>query len=235
MIDGKKLLAIIPARGGSKRLPGKNLLKLAGKPMIAWSIEAAHKSKYIDRIVVSTDDNEIALVSEKLGAEVPFIRPSLLATDSTSSLSVVKHTLEELAKNNEFYDYIILLQPTSPLRSEKHIDQAVQLLIDKCANAIISVSEVDYPIEWVGSLPNDFSMGEFYSNNLKGKSGQKYNARYRLNGAIYLCLVEKILSENTFLFSDKAYAYVMSKENSIDIDDEFDYKIAIMLKCKSKK
>ena len=128
MIGNKKLLAVIPARGGSKRLPRKNILDLSGKPMISWTIDAALGSKYIDRIVVSTDDQEIAKISKDCGADIPFIRPLELATDYATSIDVVLNLIESLERNNEYYDYIMLLQPTSPLRSTKNINESVELL-----------------------------------------------------------------------------------------------------------
>ena len=128
MIGQQRLLAIIPARGGSKRLPRKNILDLSGKPLIAWTIEAALNSKYIDRIVVSTDDQEIANISIKHGAEVPFLRPKSLATDDASSIDTVINVLGEIEIIDQHYEYIVLLQPTSPLRTEIDIDKAIELL-----------------------------------------------------------------------------------------------------------
>ena len=131
MIGQQRLLAIIPARGGSKRLPGKNIMDLAGKPLIAWTIEAALNSKYIDRVVVSTDDQEISNVSIKYGVEVPFLRPKSLATDDASSIDTIINVLGEIKIIDQHYEYIVLLQPTSPLRTEIDIDKAIELLEKK--------------------------------------------------------------------------------------------------------
>ena len=128
MIGKKKLLAVIPARGGSERIPKKNILNLSGKPLISWTIEAALASKYIDDVVVSTDDNEIFTIAKKYGAKVPFIRPDKFSSNHASSISVVLHVIDFLQKVNESYDYIILLQPTSPLRTVKNIDNQFPLL-----------------------------------------------------------------------------------------------------------
>ena len=163
MIGQQRLLAIIPARGGSKRLPRKNILDLAGKPLIAWTIEAALNSKYIDRIVVSTDDQEIANISIKYGAEVPFLRPKSLATDDASSIDTVINVLGEVEIINQHYEYIVLLQPTSPLRTEIDIDKAIELLEKKSADSVISVCEVDHPSHWINTLPDDGNMQLFFS------------------------------------------------------------------------
>ncbi|MBC8555357.1 MAG: acylneuraminate cytidylyltransferase family protein, partial [Candidatus Brocadiales bacterium] len=144
MINNKRILAIIPARGGSKRLPRKNILDLAGKPPIAWSIEAALGSKYIDRVIVSTDDEEIAGISRKYGADVPFMRPNKLATDESSSVDVVLHVINTLKEKGRESEYIMLLQPTSPLRTMENIDEAVELLQSSSSDAVISVCEAEH-------------------------------------------------------------------------------------------
>ncbi len=131
MLNDKSFLAIIPARGGSKRLPRKNVMNLAGKPLIAWTIEAALNSTYIDEVMVSTDDREIAEIAQQYGASVPFFRPTELATDLTSTFDAIKHTLDFYAEMGEKYDFSVLLQPTSPLRESRHIDNAINLLKTK--------------------------------------------------------------------------------------------------------
>ena len=131
MIKEGKLLALITARGGSKRLPKKNILKLANKPLIAWTIEASLKSPYIDEVIVSTDDVEIAEISRSYGADVPFIRPPELATDNASSIDVLKHAVLTLNNLDRHFDYLILLQPTSPLRKATHINEAIKMYVDK--------------------------------------------------------------------------------------------------------
>ena len=129
MINNKRVVAIIPARGGSKRLPRKNVLPLAGKPLIVWSIEAALASVYIDKTIVSTDDAEIAEISRIAGASVPFMRPPELASDTATSADVVMHALDYLDSQNDHYYYSVLLQPTSPLRTNTDIDAALELCI----------------------------------------------------------------------------------------------------------
>jgi len=224
MYKNKTFLAIIPARGGSKRLPNKNILELKGKPLIAWSIEAAKKSKYIDNIVVSSDSDKILDIAKKYSV-ITIKRPDSLATDTASSIDVIKHVVENI---KEKYDYIVLLQPTSPLRNEEHIDEAIEELIKKNADAIVSVCEIDHPVEWSNVLPENLSMENFISKeNLK--RSQDLPKRYRINGAIYICKTDKFLEEKTLLLEKNIFAYVMDKKYSVDIDDEFDFKLAEVL------
>ena len=220
-----KVLALIPARGGSRRLPGKNLLKLCGEPITVWSIKAAQQSKYVDRIVVSTDSDEIAEVARAAGADVPFMRPNYLASDTASSLDVVNHALNELNQKGQCYEFIVLLQPTSPLRTSKHIDESFELLQSKDADAIVGVTELDHPIELTNRLPDDFSMKGFFTTDSHLRS-QDFPKRYRVNGAIYLVRVESLIKENTIFLSDRIYAYKMDREVSVDIDTTYDLKLA---------
>ena len=220
-----KVLALIPARGGSRRLPGKNLLKLCGEPITVWSVKAAQQSKYVDRIVVSTDSDEIAEVARAAGADVPFMRPNYLASDTASSLDVVKHALNELNQKGQCYEFIVLLQPTSPLRTSKHIDESFELLQSKDADAIVGVTELDHPIELTNRLPDDLSMKGFFTTDSHLRS-QDFPKRYRVNGAIYLVRVESLIKENTIFLSDRIYAYKMDREVSVDIDTPYDLKLA---------
>ncbi|MCX6112252.1 MAG: acylneuraminate cytidylyltransferase family protein, partial [Proteobacteria bacterium] len=144
MYNDKKILAVIPARGGSKGLPDKNIKKLYNKPLIVWSIEQAKESKYIDRVIVSTDSNEIAKIAVDHGAEVPFIRPSELAKDNTPTIDVLVHLINHLENNGSKYDILLLLEPTSPLRKRGDIDNAMKAFIDnyKNADSVISLGEV---------------------------------------------------------------------------------------------
>ena len=220
----KKYLAIIPARGGSKRLPNKNILDLNGKPLIAWSIEAAKKSKYIDKIVVSSDSEEILKIAKKYDVNI-IKRPDELATDTASSIDVVKHVI----KNYPGYEYIVLLQPTSPLRTEKHIDEAIELLERKKADAVISVCEMDHSPLWSNILPENLSMENFLREDVKNKRSQDLPKYYRLNGAIYICKTDKFLEKNTFFLDQNIYAYVMDRKSSVDIDNEIDFKLVEVL------
>ena len=216
-----KYLAIIPARGGSKRLPNKNILDLNGKPLISWSIETAKKSKNIDEIVVSSDSDKILEIAKKYDVNI-IKRPDELATDTASSIDVIKHVIENYPK----YKYIVLLQPTSPLRTEKHIDEAIELLEKKNADAVISVCEMDHSPLWSNILPENLSMENFLREDVKNKRSQDLPKYYRLNGAIYICKTDKFLEKNTFFLDQNIYAYVMDRKSSVDIDDEIDFKLA---------
>lgn len=221
-----KILAIVPARGGSKRLPGKNIKRLHGKPLIQWAIESALGVKDIARVIVSTDCPEIAEVATKSGAKVPFIRPEELATDSSSSTDVIKHALEYYKKQGEHFDYVMLLQPTSPIRSVKHTKEAIELLKSKQADAIVSVCECDHSPLWSNTLPDDLSMESFIRPELKNTRSQDLPDYFRLNGAIYLTKVSRFLEEGSLFLSSNIYAYVMDGESSVDIDHELDFLLA---------
>lgn len=225
MFGGKKFLALVTARGGSKRLPRKNVLDIAGKPLIAWSIQAGLKSNYVDRVVVSTDNEEISTIAQLHGADVPFLRPEALASDFATSKDTVDHALKELGQFGEVYDFVILLQPTSPLRTESHIDGAIELLMKKKANSIVGVCEVNHPQEWTNVLPEDSSMNGFLAKDFEGKRSQDLPKRYRINGAIYIYRVSDILDEKPISYDDNCFAFIMEKECSIDIDDKFDLMI----------
>jgi CMP-N-acetylneuraminic acid synthetase len=228
MISGKRLLAIIPARSGSKRLPRKNILDLAGKPLIAWTIEAALESKYIDRIVVSTDSKEISSISRKYGADVPFMRPDELATDETTSIDVVLHQLDQLEECNDSYSYVILLQPTSPLRTAENIDESVELLKSRNSDAVISVCKVEHSPLWCNTIPADGSLLNFLDDSILNKRSQDLNQYYRLNGAIYLCNIKLLKKEKNFFLKSNSIAYKMNEEQSIDIDSKNDFMCASM-------
>jgi len=220
-MENKKFLAIIPARGGSKRLPRKNVLDLAGKPLIVWSIEAGLQSKYIDKVVVSSDDEEILNISKITGAEI-VKRPEILASDTASTFDAIKHTID----NIKGYEYVVLLQATSPLRSAKQIDQAIELLEEKNADAVVSVCEMEHSPLWSNTLDDSLSMENFLPEEILNKRSQDLETYFRLNGAIYICKTEKFLEEKSFFLKKNIFAYVMSKESSVDIDEEIDFKMA---------
>jgi len=224
MYQNKTFLAIIPARGGSKRLPRKNILDLNGKPLIAWTIEAGFKSKYIDKVVVTSDDEEILDISKDYGAEI-IRRPDELASDTATTFDAIKHAIDNLEK----YDYIVLLQPTSPLRNEKHIDEAIELLESRNADAIVSVCEMDHSPLWSNTLPEDGSMNSFLRDDVLNKRSQDLEKNYRLNGAIYICETNKLLENKGFFLKNNIFAYKMDGKSSIDIDEEIDFKIAEVL------
>ena len=221
MYQGKSFLAVIPARGGSKRLPRKNTLELNGLPVISYTISAAKQSTYIDCILVTSEDAEILSISQDAGVEI-IRRPAELASDTTTTIDVIEHAI----KNSEHFDYIVLLQPTSPLRTAEHIDEAIKLLDAKKADAIASVCEVDHNPLWANTLDSSLSMSGFINESIHNKRSQDLETHYRLNGAIYICSTDRLLSEKRFLISNDIYAYTMSKETSIDIDERID-----LLRC----
>jgi CMP-N,N'-diacetyllegionaminic acid synthase len=232
-----KIIGLITARGGSKGIPHKNILNLAGKPLIAWTINAALESNQLSRLIISTDDNEIKKIAEQYGAEVPFIRPDYLAGDSASSLSVVNHAIQFLLDEGfQKSDYILLLQPTSPLRSANDIKNAINLMQRKDAMAVVSVSESsDHPyltrkISPEGILENFM---EIIPDNLRR---QDLPPAYVINGAIYLNRISSLLDDKTLLPEKKTFAYIMPREHSIDIDTPGDFHLAeLILKDLQKK
>ena len=210
-----KIISIIPARGGSKGLPGKNIIDLNGKPLIAWTIEASLKSKYITRTIVSSDDMKILNISKEYGSEV-IKRPDKLALDTTPSEPVIENVLQSI-ENIEEYDYLILLQPTSPLRGEIEIDNAIELLIKKQATALISTKQID-----------NKNLKAFTNNQdgyLKGISNNEYPFMRRQdlpkvfmpNGAIYIVSIQEFVKSKK-LFTNKTISFEMDEEKSFDID-----------------
>ncbi len=223
----KTFLGVITARGESKRLPQKNILDLAGKPLIGWTIEAALRSKYIDEVVVSTDDAEISEISKNFGAEVPFMRPKELSIDNTPSADVVIHAVNYyINEQKKEFDYVMLLQPTSPLREAHDIDKAIEFLYSKEADAVVSVCEAEHPPLWSNTLPENLSMKNFLRDDLKSKVSQDLPIYYRINGAIYICNTKKLLEESTFFLKDNIFAFLMDAEKSVDIDSLMDFKLA---------
>lgn len=219
------ILFIIPARGGSKGLPGKNKINLLGKPLIAYSIEAAQQSLIKGDIIVSTDDVETAEIAKKYGAQIPFMRPSELSGDKASGMDVVFHALNFAKENGKLYDFVILLQPTSPLRTHKDIQDAMNLLIRTNARAVVGVSVCDHHPFWTNSLPENNFMGNFLREEVKDKQRQELPIHYQINGAIYMGYVDYIKEKKVFV-DDKTIAYIMPSERSIDIDAEKDLVLA---------
>ena len=222
MINKKRILAIIPARGGSKRLPRKNVLPLAGKPLIGWSIDAAKDSKYIDQIFVSTDDQEIVDVVSLFDIDVPELRPKNLASDTATTESVLKYTLEKFGNDA---DIVVILQPTSPLRTAQHIDEALELFMQRRAFSIISVTPCEHPPQWANVLPGNDSMKDFIRLG-NGKRSQDLSDFFRLNGAIYIYDIRRMLDTGSMAYQDDTYAYKMPNEFSIDIDNAIDFDMA---------
>jgi CMP-N,N'-diacetyllegionaminic acid synthase len=221
-------LAIIPARGGSKGLPGKNLVQLSGKPLIAHTIEAARVASSLERIVVSTESPEIAEISRQYGAEVPFLRPSELAGDDTPTLPVLQHVLAELeATEGCKPEIIVLLQPTSPLRRSEDIDSAVALFERSGADSVVSVCAAEHHPAWMRRLEGDRVL-PFLENGPEYTRRQDMPPVYRLNGAVYISRRRILMEENLILGQDTR-GFVMDAESSVDIDTLFDLKVAALL------
>lgn len=222
----KKILCIIPARGGSKGVKRKNIRDLAGKPLIAWTIEEARKSNYIDRVVVSTEDAEIAEVSKRCHAEV-IERPDELAQDTTPSMDVVFHVLNVLMDQNYYPDYVMLLQCTSPFRKAFHIDEAVSLLLGKeeTADSLVSVTVTEHPPYWLRTVDGNGFMQDFINHNRdQHQRRQESGEIYRLNGSIYLCKTNALKEAKDFETS-RTIPYVMEGRYSTDIDTEEDFSL----------
>lgn len=220
-----KNLAIIPARSGSKGLKDKNIKLLNGKPLIAYTIEAAIKSKMFDEVMVSTDSEEYADIAKKYGANVPFMRNSELSNDTASSWDVVRDVFDKYKEAGKEFDTVALLQPTSPLRTAEDIIDGYKIFNEKNANAIVAVCEVEHSPLWCNTLPDDLSMEKFIRPEILGLPRQSIPKYYRINGAIYIVKTE-YFKKTKNIYSEKSFAFIMKKENSVDIDDEFDYFIA---------
>lgn len=221
MIQGQRVLGLIPARGGSKGLPGKNVLPLGGRPLIAWSIEAARASRYVDSVVVSSDDEAIIAVAENHGCDISLIRPPELATDEAEALDVVLHALEQVPG----YDILVLLQPTSPLRTGSDIDHALEKMIGREADSCVSVVEPEKSPFWSYSVDDNECLRPLMDPAFASRRRQDLPAAYVLNGALYIVRTAW-LKRHECLIDGHTLAYRMPKERSVDIDTAFDLKIA---------
>lgn len=224
MYRGRTFLCIIPARGGSKRLKNKNILPLNGKPLISWVIKAAQDSRIIDRLIVSTDSEKIAATASRYGAEVQ-PRPAELATDTSPVGDTMMYALSEIEKEDKRYDYVLLLEATSPLTTNKDIKKAIKLLFKKDADMVISVCKSRTPLGASKPLPEDHSLKGFLPKELRLKRSQDHPQAYQLNGAIYLAKWE-IFAEAHDFYEQDVYAYISPEDEFIDINDEIDFKLA---------
>jgi len=217
VIDNSAVLAVITARGGSKGLPRKNLVDLGGKPLLAWSIEAARQSRYIDRLILSSEDEAIIAVAEKHGCEVPFRRPAELATDSAPIDPVLIHALDQCGQK---FDYLVLLQPTSPLRTVVDIDGAVELCTRRHAPACVGMCESAKPVEWMYRVDDNGAVDPILGD-INTARRQDLPATFVINGAIYVAQVDWYRRHRRFLCPETV-AWRMPRERSIDIDSEDD-------------
>lgn len=225
MADCGELLIVIPARGGSKRLPRKNVLPLAGKPLICWTIEAALQTGLNARILVTSDDEEILSIASRYADQgvIAHKRPAALATDTATTVDALIEAIEsEQEASRQTPDAVILLQPTSPLRTARDILDAVDTFQEGgCKDSVVSVCEVDHPTAWVGVIEEGTKLSGI---DLSGKRSQDYQKEYRLNGAVYVARTNVLLKRRS-LFTESLKASVMPRARSFDIDEEIDFLV----------
>lgn len=222
MYNGKKILAIIPARGGSKGIPYKNIIDIYGKPLIQYSIECAKNSKYIDRTIISTDDIKIKEVSENCGGDVPFLRPSELAQDTSKTIDCLVHAVNCLREQGEKYDYLVLLQNTVPLRKGWQVDEAIEKLFNSNERSLVSITEVEENPVLMRTLNEDGTVKNMLQINSTIRR-QDFPKFYRVDGAIYIQKLDKDFNLETSL-NDGKLAYIMEERYSVDIDTYLDIK-----------
>lgn len=237
MYKNKTFLAIIPARGGSKGLPKKNIKELCGKPLIAWSIETGLNSKYVDEVMVTTDDKEISEVARKYGANTPFLRPSELASDTATTFDTVKHTIDfyknELKKE---FDYIVLLEPTSPLREISDIDYAIEILLNSAQDSIVGICKTESQNPAFLVLKDQKHLIAGYENKeIKTLRRQDIKDVYFFEGTIYISKTNILLGKKTF-YHESTIGYEVPKYKSLEIDDIYDFvMVEAIMKYKGYK
>ncbi|PIR66420.1 MAG: acylneuraminate cytidylyltransferase [Parcubacteria group bacterium CG10_big_fil_rev_8_21_14_0_10_36_14] len=234
MFKNKTILAVITARGGSKGIPRKNIKELAGKPLIAYTIEAAKNSKCLDYFLVSTDDSEIAGISREYGALVPFMRPDELATDNAKSIPVIQHVVKWLQENEDrTFDYVMILQPTSPLRTAEDIDMSIEKIVETDADSVMGMKKMeDMSIAKLKVLDGDKIFPLMEDEGNKSASRQSLKNVYKRNCAIYLTRTDLIMRGD--LFGKDSRAYIMSEERSVDINAPIDFEFAEFLMQQKK-
>lgn len=225
-MSSPKLIAIIPARSGSKGLPDKNIRLLNGKPLLAYSVEAAYKSGIFDTIHVSTDSSHYAEIAASYGADEPFLRDKQNAGDSSSSWEVVREVLLKYETLGRYFDICVLLQPTSPMRTAKDIKTAYELFKNENVKSLTSVTEVDHPVQWCFKLNGTCFMKEFALSPYKNIRRQDLEKHYRENGAIYIVGTTNIIDPKFDFYTERCVAYIMNRNRSFDIDTMQDFIIA---------
>lgn len=235
MINGKRVLALIPARSGSKGLPGKNIKPIAGKPLIAWSIEQGIKSDFIDEVIVSTDSNEIAKIAAKYGATIPFIRPANLSNDRAKTMDVILHAIKYYDLQNTPFDILVLLEPTSPQRDNLDIDTSLEMLENSnSAESIVGISKIEscHP-EFLVSLQDGF-LQSYLDNGFRVSRRQDIDDLFFYEGSIYASYTHSLVSRKNF-YHDRTLGYVVPKWKSFEIDDLTDFIIVeALLKARFK-
>lgn len=220
MYKEKKIIALIPARGGSKGIKNKNIRMLGGKPLIAWTIEAAQKSKYLDEIILSSDSMDIIKIAQNKGCKAPFVRPKQLALDESSSIDVIIHALDQV---KDRFDYLLLLQPTSPFRTDKHIDEIIEECINLNAQAIVSISKIKKHPSFLFQLLDRKLLPYLPAETQLRR--QDMPPSYEHNGALYLSTVDFIRSNKTYLLPT-VYGFEMHGVSNLDIDTQEDWDYA---------
>lgn len=228
MYKGYSILCVIPARGGSKGLPGKNIKEISGKPLIAYSIEQAKGAKYIDRVIVSTESRKIAAIARRYRAEVPFMRPKKLAADDCSIIDVLLHAMDWMENREKFkFDILALLHATAPLRTTEDIDNSIKLLVDKKADNVFSVAEAHRnPYFNMVEMRKDGTAGLVKKGSFVTR--QSAPRVFDMNASIYVWWKDVLRKEKS-VFLKKSHVYIMPRERSVDIDDYLDFRIAEML------
>ena len=229
-MSNMQFAGIITARGGSTRLPRKNILPLCGKPLIAYTIQAALASSHLDRVIVSTDDDEVAQVSLAFGAEVPFRRPAELATAEARSVDVILHAMDWLKQHEDYEpEYIVLLQPTCPLRTAQHIDEAIELCLERDADSVVALCKTKHHPYWLKVLDADGRIHHIMQiDRHKYHQKQVMPTVYASNSSIFV-VRSCVLRERRGFYTDRSYAYLMDASVSIDIDDEWDFRLAELI------
>jgi len=199
---------------------------LAGKPLVLWTLEAAQEAAVIDRTVLSTDDEVIARCASEHGFIDFMRRPTTLAASKTPMTSVLVHAIETLKKQGEEFGYMVLLQPTSPLRTAEHIQEAFSLMDRRHAEGVVSVCRTEHPKEWMGEIGEEGSLNEFFRETRLDLQSQEFTPSYQINGAIYIVPVEQFLERKTLFFPTGMVAYIMDRSESIDIDYDYDFQLA---------
>lgn len=223
MYKNKKILAVIPARGGSKGIPSKNIIEVGGKPLIQYTIDCAKNSKYIDRAIISTDSEEIKKVSIECGGDVPFMRPKELALDTSKTIDCIVHAVDSLKKMGETYDYVMIIQNTVPLRKYWHVDESIEKLINSEERSLVSVTEVEQHPILMRTINEDGTVKNLLpmSSTMRRQDFPKF---YKVDGAIAIQKIDEDFNLNTSI-NDGKLAYIMDAKYSTDIDSYIDIKI----------
>ena len=223
MYKNKKILAVIPARGGSKGIPSKNIIEVGGKPLIQYTIDCAKHSRYIDRAVISTDSEEIKKVSIECGGDVPFMRPKELALDTSKTIDCIVHAVNTLKEMGETYDYVMIIQNTVPLRKSWHVDESIEKLIDSKERSLVSVTEVEQHPILMRTINEDGTVKNLLpmSSTMRRQDFPKF---YKVDGAIAIQKIDEEFNLNTSI-NDGRLAYIMDSKYSTDIDSYIDIKV----------